>query len=122
MGTDWIPPAGFIREMRGGLDLDGDRRRPPRQRMKTMIGAYGAWAATLVPDGPGSHSLQGCPAGEFEKPLASAISCAFFIKIERSTATTVAAPARAAKIERIPVPQPKSSTEFPGLTTSSIAL
>ncbi|MBP6506286.1 MAG: hypothetical protein KA257_01865 [Opitutaceae bacterium] len=35
--------------------------------MKTMIGAYGAWAATLVPDGPGSHSLQGCPAGEFEK-------------------------------------------------------
>ena len=32
----------------------------------TTIGAYGAWAASLVPDGPGPLSLQNCPAGEFD--------------------------------------------------------
>ena len=30
-----------------------------------MIGAYGEWAASLVPDGPGPRSLQQCPPGEF---------------------------------------------------------
>ncbi len=31
----------------------------------TMIGAYGAWAASLGPEGPSALSLQGCPPGEF---------------------------------------------------------
>lgn len=31
----------------------------------SMIGAYGPWAAALVPEGPGPLSLQQCPPGEF---------------------------------------------------------
>lgn len=33
--------------------------------MKTMIGAYGAWANTLLPAEPGPLSLQSCPPAEF---------------------------------------------------------
>lgn len=40
--------------------------------MKTTIGAYGTWAASLVPDGPGPLSLQNCPAGEFATRRAAA--------------------------------------------------
>lgn len=40
--------------------------------MKTMIGAYGPWADSLLPDRPGPLSLQGCPAGEFESRRAAA--------------------------------------------------
>ena len=31
----------------------------------SMIGAYGEWAASLLPKGPGALSLQQCPPGEF---------------------------------------------------------
>lgn len=37
-----------------------------------MIGAYGDWAASLVPDGPSALSLQGCPPGEFAVRKAAA--------------------------------------------------
>ena len=37
-----------------------------------MIGAYGAWAASLVPDAPGPLSLQQCPPGEFDSRRAAA--------------------------------------------------
>jgi dienelactone hydrolase len=40
--------------------------------MKTMIGAYGEWAASLVSDQPGPLSLQQCPAGEFSARRAAA--------------------------------------------------
>ncbi|MFM1851006.1 MAG: hypothetical protein RIS54_690 [Verrucomicrobiota bacterium] len=33
--------------------------------MQTMIGAFGEWAASLLPEGPGRWSLQGCPPDEF---------------------------------------------------------
>ena len=34
--------------------------------MKTVIGAYGPWIETLLPDKPGPLSLQKCPASELE--------------------------------------------------------
>lgn len=37
-----------------------------------MIGAYGAWAASLVPEGPRPLSLQQCPPGEFASRRAAA--------------------------------------------------
>ncbi len=37
-----------------------------------MIGAYGAWAATLLPETPGPLSLQYCPPGEFAARRAAA--------------------------------------------------
>lgn len=37
-----------------------------------MIGAYGPWAASLVPDAPGPLSLQQCPPGEFASRRATA--------------------------------------------------
>ena len=40
--------------------------------MKTMIGAYGPWAASLLPDKPGPLSLQQCPASEFDARRAKA--------------------------------------------------
>jgi hypothetical protein len=33
--------------------------------MKTMIGTYGPWAESLLPDRPGPLSLQHCPPEEF---------------------------------------------------------
>jgi dienelactone hydrolase len=38
----------------------------------SMIGAYGAWAASLVSEKPGSLSLQQCPPGEFAARRAAA--------------------------------------------------
>ena len=38
----------------------------------SMIGAYGAWAASLVPDAPGPLSLQHCPPAEFASRRAAA--------------------------------------------------
>jgi dienelactone hydrolase len=38
----------------------------------TMIGAYGEWAASLVPDQPGPLSLQDCPPAEFAMRRAAA--------------------------------------------------
>ncbi len=38
----------------------------------TLIGAYGAWAATLLPEKPGPLSLQHCPSGEFAARRAAA--------------------------------------------------
>ena len=43
--------------------------KPPAQ---SMIGAYGPWAASLVPDAPGPLSLQQCPPGEFTARRAAA--------------------------------------------------
>ena len=40
--------------------------------MKTMIGAYGEWAASFVSDQPGPLSLRQCPAGEFTARRAAA--------------------------------------------------
>ena len=40
--------------------------------MKTMIGVYGPWAASLVPETPGPLSLQQCPPGEFAARRAAA--------------------------------------------------
>lgn len=40
--------------------------------MKTMIGAYGAWAAEMLPDQPSALSLQQCPAVEFAARRAAA--------------------------------------------------
>jgi len=40
--------------------------------MKNMIGAYGPWAASLLPDKPGPLSLQQCPAPEFDARRAKA--------------------------------------------------
>ena len=37
-----------------------------------MIGAYGSWAASLLPDAPGPLSLQQCPPGEFASRRAAA--------------------------------------------------
>ena len=37
-----------------------------------MIGAYGPWAASLVPETPGPLSLRKCPAGEFTTRRAAA--------------------------------------------------
>jgi len=38
----------------------------------TLIGAYGAWAATLLPETPSPLSLQHCPSGEFATRRAAA--------------------------------------------------
>lgn len=40
--------------------------------MKTLIGAYGPWAASLVSTEPGPLSLQNCPAQELESRRAAA--------------------------------------------------
>lgn len=40
--------------------------------MKTMIGAYGPWAETLLPKGPARLSLQQCPADQFAARRAQA--------------------------------------------------
>jgi len=40
--------------------------------MKTMIGAYGSWAASMLPQEPGAFSLRNCPATEFESRRAVA--------------------------------------------------
>ncbi len=40
--------------------------------MKTMIGAYGPWAASLLPEKPGPLSLQHCPQGELPARRAKA--------------------------------------------------
>lgn len=42
--------------------------------MKNMIGAYGPWAASLLPKEPSPLSLQACPASEFESRQAAARS------------------------------------------------
>ena len=40
--------------------------------MKNMIGAYGPWAASMLPTEPSALSLQECPADEFESRRAAA--------------------------------------------------
>ena len=40
--------------------------------MKTMIGAYGPWVESLLPQEPGPLSLQHCPKGEFAARRAAA--------------------------------------------------
>lgn len=40
--------------------------------MKTMIGAYGPWAASLLPETPGPLSLQNCPHEQFADRRAKA--------------------------------------------------
>ncbi len=44
----------------------------PKTSSPSMIGAYGEWAAALLPSEPGPLSLQNCPPGKFDARRAAA--------------------------------------------------